>query len=120
MSDELSTWLTEQIDAAENRTRTLLYWAQQTILTLQDPKLLGRYIPGWHDWPKVERSCTERLAELATTRRLIAEYERLHTFRDPLRTGPWWDGCREAVAYAMRARAEAYADQPGYRKEWRP
>lgn len=74
MTDDLPAWLTVQIDAAETRTRELLYWAQQTALTLQDPKLLGKRIPGWHAWPDVERACTERLAELDAMRRVLDEH----------------------------------------------
>lgn len=75
MSDDLTTWLHEQITAAETSTRTLLYWAQQTILTLQDPKLLGKHIPGWHDWPNVEKMCQQRLTELDAKRRILVEHE---------------------------------------------
>ncbi|MEU3452150.1 DUF6221 family protein [Micromonospora sp. NPDC006766] len=70
----LVTWLLQEIDTAEASTRELLYWAQQTILTLKDPKLLGKYIPGWHDWPKVEEACHQRLAELKSDRLILAEH----------------------------------------------
>ncbi|MER7331691.1 MULTISPECIES: DUF6221 family protein [unclassified Micromonospora] len=59
------------------------------------------------------------LREVAADRRILAEYERL-LFRDPLRVGPAWDARRDTWETAVRMRAEAYADQPGYREVWRP
>lgn len=75
MSDDLTAWLREQYDAAEADTRTRLHWAHQTILALQEPRLLGKEIPGWHEWPDVEKLCMARLAELDTMRRILAEHE---------------------------------------------
>ncbi|WBB94214.1 DUF6221 family protein [Verrucosispora sp. WMMC514] len=121
MSDDLSTWLTAQIDAAEERTRKLLGSAQQAISLLQDPKLrrffLGRLVPGWHDWPDVERACTERLAELAADRRILD----LHPSAG-LRSAP--ESCGSCASYpgpcdTLRRMATPYAGQPGYRSEWR-
>ncbi|WP_431728605.1 DUF6221 family protein [Verrucosispora sp. TAA-831] len=124
MSGDLSTWLTAQIDAAEARTRERLYWAQQTILTLKDPRLLGKYIPGWHDWPDVERVCTERLAELAAARRILdahADALRMHRLMSEADDDAKWDWLfkSEALEGAVRLLAVPYAGQPGYRDEWR-
>lgn len=58
------------------------------------------------------------LRQVAADRRILAEYERL-LLRDRLRTGPYWDGARDMCEMAVRARAEAYDDQPGYREVWR-
>lgn len=75
MTDDLTTWLHEQITAAEASTRMLLCWAQQTTLALQDPKLLGKHIPGWHDWPEVEKMCQQRLTELEAMRGILDEHK---------------------------------------------
>lgn len=91
--DDLITRLRAQLDTDEATTRELLYWAQQTILTLQDPKLLGKHIPGWHDWPKVERMCRVRLAELDAKRRILDEMESWR--HDTCQDG--WYSCSQAT-----------------------
>ncbi|MGC5033064.1 DUF6221 family protein [Micromonospora sp. DT229] len=111
--NDLVTWLRAQLDEDEERTRELLYWTQQTILALKEPKLLGKYIPGWHDWPKVERLCRERLAEVDAKRRILDDA-----------AGYIADGM-EAATDGLAGRVVAYlalpyADRPGYRDEWRP
>lgn len=125
--DTLSTWLLQQIEAAEASTRDLLYWAQQTILTLKDPKLLGKYIPGWHNWPKVERVCQERLAELAALRAVITEHRTEAGVCDTCFSvnaidNPWdereIDLCNNCTT--IRLLAVPFAAEPGYRPEWRP
>ncbi|MEU4779251.1 DUF6221 family protein [Micromonospora sp. NPDC023633] len=125
-ADALVTWLREQITAAETSTRTLLLWAQQTILTLQDPKLLGKHIPGWHDWPDVEKMCQQRLTELDAKRRILDEFTSAQHWADTLRAEgkhvqaePY---ARQAGTWLSAARLLAlpFAGQPGYRDEWRP
>ncbi|PZG12957.1 hypothetical protein C1I95_24760 [Micromonospora craterilacus] len=118
MSDDLATWLTAQIDAAEARTRDLLAKTQRNDLAVKEPRLLGRYIPGWHDWPDVERVCTERLAELDAARRILD----LHP-NAGLRSAP--ESCGSCASYpgpcdTLRLLALPHAGQPGYRDEWRP
>ncbi|MFJ1539320.1 DUF6221 family protein [Micromonospora chalcea] len=73
--DDLTAWLRDQLDDDEVNTRTLLHWAQQTILMLKEPRLCGKEIPGWHDWPVVEMLCQQHLAELEVMRRLSAEHQ---------------------------------------------
>ena len=103
--DDLVTWLRAQLDTTEASTRKLLYWAQQTILTLQDPKLLGKHIPGWHDWPDVERMCQERLADVDAKRRILDDCE---------------DRASVQALRLARLVALPFAARPGYRDEWRP
>jgi hypothetical protein len=115
--DEIIPWFHQQIEAAEASTRTLLYWAQQTILTLQEPRLLGKEIPGWHDWPNVEKMCHQRLAELAAMREAVKACEEdLRQRGDGALGGrvdrPTWD--------VVASLASAFASQPGYQERWRP
>lgn len=114
--DDLAAWLRAQLDDDEQRTRKLLAYAQQTILTLQDPRHLGKFIPGWHDWPDVERMCTDRLAEIEAKRRILeAEQDRV------LEEGPLPERMRDLVdTEVIRLLALPYADRDGYREEWRP
>ncbi|MFI2663257.1 DUF6221 family protein [Micromonospora carbonacea] len=122
---ELAPWLDQQITAAETRTRELLYWAQQTILTLQDPKLLGKHIPGWHDWPKAEQMCRERLAELDAMRAVLTEHapERVGILpvcavcADPPAYDATW---RDYPCHTVRSLAAAFSTEPGYQPEWIP
>lgn len=128
-------WLRQQLDEDEAATRELLCWVQQTILTLQDPKLLGKHIPGWHDWPKVERMCRVRLAEVDAKRRIMEIHGRRADLFPSLAGGSF-DNCCDGCGYEgicddpvtedindcpiLRALALPYADRPGYRDEWRP
>ncbi|MFI1197717.1 DUF6221 family protein [Micromonospora sp. NPDC020750] len=114
--NDLVTWLRAQLDDEEATARELLYRAQQTSLTLKDPKLLGRYIPDWHDWPDVETMCRQRIAELAASGRLLKQFElRGNSVRATVQpsTGGVWDDL-------LRMLALPYADRPGYRSEWKP
>jgi Family of unknown function (DUF6221) len=138
MTDDLVTWLRAQLDEDEARTRKLLVYAQQTVLTLQDPSHLGKFIPGWHDWLDVETMCTVRLAEVAAKRAIIDLHSRVDSRTDWLGKGDvHWPpesacyGCganfREEYAVpdandcpVVRLLAQPYADRPGYRDEWRP
>ncbi|MER7331692.1 MULTISPECIES: DUF6221 family protein [unclassified Micromonospora] len=131
MPDNLTTWLHEQITAAEASTRTLLYWAQQTVLTLKEPRLLGKEIPGWHDWPNVEKMCQQRLAELDAKRRILAALDltpcpcarsQRCVIHDSSAGPPefaverYVDPVTEMILSAM---ALPYDDKPGYQERWR-
>lgn len=115
---ELVPWLRAVLDKEEAATRELLHWVQQTILELQDPKLLGRYIPGWGHWPEVERMCQSRLLDIDAQRRILDEHS-------PRRMGHFVDlrceGCLKAdPCPTVRMLALPYAEHPDYRPEWRP
>lgn len=118
MSD-LVKWLRERLDTAETDTRTLLHWAQQTILTLQDPKLLGKHIPGWHDWPNVEKMCHQRLAEMDANRRILDLHDGL---KRRVRSGGYAtdEYALAALEVVVARMAVPHAAHPGYRPEWRP
>ncbi|MER7167008.1 DUF6221 family protein [Micromonospora sp. NPDC000207] len=125
MTGELPYWLSQQIDAAETRTRELLVEAQRTSLTLRDPKLLGRYIPGWHGWPEVERTCQARLAEIAAMRAILAEHSPntagTRTVCSVCAEEPYYDATwYDYPCPTVRLLAAAFSAEPGYRTEWGP
>jgi hypothetical protein len=115
--DDLTTWLRAQLDRVEQETRKLLVAAQQTSLRLQEPRLLGREIPGWHDWPDVERLCAERLAEVDAKRRILDMWTEWHATAE---NGTYHAGRRDQLAEVIETLALPYADREGYREEWRP
>lgn len=71
MSDDLRTRLHTAITTQRDEARKLLTYAQQNSLTLADPKLLGMYIPGWHEWPDVERMAMLALAQCERDQRVL-------------------------------------------------
>src|SRR5690348_10511110 len=73
MADDIRTRLSEALDEAEKRARDLLVHAQRNSLAVKEPKLLGRTIPGWHDWPDVEAMCARELRAVERDRQLLAE-----------------------------------------------
>lgn len=109
VTDDVVAWLREQLDEDEARTRKLLANAQQTALTLQDPRHLGKFIPGWHDWPDVEQMCTDRLREIEAKRRMINSECSFY----PL-------GADIPVSRILKLLALPHAGRTGYREEWRP
>lgn len=123
MSDDLVVWLRAQLDEDEARARNLLVYAQQTVLTLQDPHHLGKFIPGWHDWPDVERMCTERLAEVEAKRQIIGLHDddggahECPAIDEVVTKGEHYTAY-ERECMTLRLLALPYSDRPGYREEW--
>lgn len=82
-------------------TRKLLRYAQDTILTLADPKWLGRAVPGWHEWPEIEGVLTLSMRQHEAALRVLKRH-RLTTLGDAARgvgledfaDQPWCLGCR--------------------------
>lgn len=111
--DDLVAFLRAHLGEDAERTRNLLAHAQGTVLMLKDPRHLGKFIPGWHDWPDVERMCTERLAEIEAKRRILDE---LLISEDRHIEATCWIIAKNV----LRLLALSYADRPGYRQEWRP
>lgn len=72
---ELEAFTKARLDEAEAAARELLRTAQDVSLKLQDPALLGRYIPGWYSWPEVEAMCAGRVAGIAAMRAVLAEHQ---------------------------------------------
>jgi hypothetical protein len=75
MTEDVTVFLAARYAEAEAAARELLRTAQDVRLALQEPRLLGRVIPGWHSWADVEAMCDSRLADIALKRAILAEHE---------------------------------------------
>jgi hypothetical protein len=71
----MAAFVAARLDEEEAAARELLRTAQDVSLELQDPALLGRHMPGWYSWPKVEAMCTGRLAGIAAGRAILAGHQ---------------------------------------------
>lgn len=71
-------FLRARLDDRHARASKLLRYAQENDVAVRDPRLLGRTIPGWHEWPEVEQMAREVLAEVDAKRRIITEHEPIH------------------------------------------
>lgn len=49
------------VDARRESATKLQRYAQDHHLAVQDPKHLGRYMPGWHDWPDYEKLAADMI-----------------------------------------------------------
>lgn len=114
MTDDLPAFLTARYAEAETATRELLRTAQDTRLALQEPRLLGREIPGWHSWPDVEAMCNSRLADIAVKRAILADCARLFEQTNDL-------GTFRLAERTMRKLGTEFSDHPDYKaEEWAP
>jgi hypothetical protein len=119
----LTVWLHAQLDAEEADTRNLLRHAQDAHLAIQEPRLLGRIIPGWHSWPDVERLCQRHLDGIDADRRIIALHTGAHECTTYDHNGEvgncTWvvdsDDCSTARLLAL-----PLAHRPGYQDTWKP
>jgi hypothetical protein len=96
----LAGFLLARIAEDEAAARRLLRYAQENELAVGEPQMLGRRIPGWHEWPDVQAMCSHVLAECAAKRRIVARHSQ-------------WER-------TLRDLGAVYADHPDYRDEWRP
>lgn len=97
------------LDEAEQRARSLLAVAQHTSLTLQEPRLLGREIPGWHSWADVEAMCRRELQLVERDRKLlIAHAEAQASLNEKIKD---FDSRRPGELIAATARAKAVAEE---------
>lgn len=55
MADDLHTRLREAVAAQLERARRMERMAQEYQLEVQEPRLWGKQVPGWGEWPEVER-----------------------------------------------------------------
>lgn len=111
--DDLVTWLREQIAEDEEAARKRMHHAQENHLLLQDPKYLGLFVPGWHEWPEIEAAAAHALAQCEAHTAILDRYERA----DKENHAP------DAYSLAddlLRALALAYQHRPGYQDMWRP
>ena len=121
-------FMNARLDEQENHARRLLCTAQDTLLTLADPKLLGKHIPGWYAWRDVGTLCTTTLREVAAKRARLAlmieateEMDRLVADDDvstPDQTMAI-GRCRAATV-AVKHDAAVYSDHPDYQRRWAP
>lgn len=81
-------------------------------------------IPGWHEWPDVERVCTIRLAEIDAKRLVIRLYESAErafaAASSSKRNRAQDEAAAARTSAALCAIVQPYADRDGYRDEWRP
>jgi hypothetical protein len=118
----LAEFLLARIAEDEDALHALWRRAQETRLTLQDPKVAGRWIPGWQDWPNVEALTVRVLADCKAKRAIV----KAEVLRD---VGPASHYVNAEVHAQIAARtatpvlrllALPYADHPDYREEWKP
>src|SRR5688572_15266948 len=62
------------LDRQTEVARKLLCEAQRVQLELQEPKLLGKRIPGWGWWPDVERMMAALVAQAAGLRSILVRH----------------------------------------------
>src|SRR5262245_13743715 len=48
--------------------------AQDYQLELQEPKLWGKHVPGWGEWPEIEQMMATELRRLAAAERVLARH----------------------------------------------
>lgn len=68
-------FLNARIDEDEANARSLLRHAQEHELACSDPQLLGRVIPGWHDWPKVQVLAAKAIVDCEAKRAIVRLHE---------------------------------------------
>lgn len=133
-TNDLLTWLRAQLDDEELVARAACHggtgtWVRPAryISRIDDEAghivVYGEGTPSPEEATHIVRHAPARvLAEVEVTRRLIDRYERavgVISSVSRFQRGQD-DGYRQACLDAIRDRAEVYADQPGYRDEWRP
>ena len=124
-TDGLADFLVARYDEAERQARELLRIAQDTLLALADPWMLGRPVPGWHSWPDVETLCAARLAGIAAKRAALALHrpelvEVVNADQDE-RSG-WFCTVDDAdwPCATVRHLAAEFAGHPDYKTQWKP
>lgn len=70
MSD-IAAFLLARFDEAGERVRELLRWSERAELELQDPRYLGKRIPGWHAWPDVSAELHAALRDIEAKRKIV-------------------------------------------------
>lgn len=68
-------FLLARIAEDEAEARALLQRAQDNERACKAPELLGRVIPGWHDWPKVQALATKAIADAEAKREIVLRHE---------------------------------------------
>lgn len=73
--DTLHAQLVAAVAAERWQTVALLQHAEQNAAAVKDPRLLGRYIPGWHDWPDVIRAAQLIIRRCDAVLAILAEVQ---------------------------------------------
>lgn len=107
---DLAEFLLARVAEDEVEARKRLHRAQRHDLTVRDPKHLGQFMPGWHEWREIEAFAARVLADCEAKRRIVEEFQRC---------GPNTVG-HIGLLGALQFLALPYADHPDYRQEWRP
>ena len=97
----LTDFLLARIAEDEASARRLLRYAQENELACKEPQMLGKRLPGWHEWPDVQAMCGRALAECEVKRRLVNEFKSW---------SPW----------TLSVLALPHADHPDYQLAWKP
>lgn len=116
---ELAKFLLARIAEEEERAKKLQERAGQHRVTVREPRLLGREIPGWHDWTEVQALAARMLAECDVKRRLLVAAAQANTMWQILGNdslGGYLIAARDTVKIITLP----YADHPDYRREWTP
>lgn len=111
----------------EASARALMRRAQDHHLKVREPRLLGREIPGWHDWPDVEALCAEVLADLEAKRRIMELHGSLNGYGFRIVCVSCVDQLTGAgdnqilfPCPTLRLLALPFAGHEDYQPEWKP
>lgn len=113
----LIEFLRARLDDRAERAAKLLRYAQENDVAVRDPDLLGRRVPGWHDWPEVEQMAREVLADIGSKRRIV-DWQLMGLDGDARDRGePTPPGHADQV---LRLLALPFAHHPDYDESWKP
>lgn len=68
-------FLLARFDEDEAEARSQLRHAQENEVACKDPRLLGRHIPGWWQWPEVQALATKAIADCEAKRQIVRLHE---------------------------------------------
>jgi Family of unknown function (DUF6221) len=140
MNTDLTAFLSERLDERERDARHLLRVAQDASLALEEPRLLGKHIPGWHSWPDVEVMCGQVLAGIEADRAVVrlhaisSKREERRALACEVAAGKdalyWeeeydcficgWFDIEDGACATVRHLAGIYGGHPDYRQGWKP
>lgn len=108
----LVAFLRVRLDEKQEKAQGLLRRARQHQIDCRDPAVLGRPVPGWGDWPEVQRLAAHVLREVEAHRRIVDEYA------DSVAGGFRFTAA--ALEFAVQCLALPHDQHPDWREEWRP
>ncbi len=111
----LTEFLKARVAEDEAAATKLMRSAQDHHLAVQEPRLLGTTIPGWYEWPEIEKLARHLLTEAGAKWQILAAYDATAE-TDTRQAGVG----RAALAHVLRCLAAVYADHPDYDPEWAP